>query len=114
MLAMVWVVQTGSITRTSACMTARSTFSCATAVSGSSRAARAARTRIIMFSPRISTVHTLCDGHGPFILENESARFCISVERPDRPFDLGVGDLGRVALQRAAGINVDHLLGDRA
>ena len=31
---MVWVVQIGSITRTSACITARSTFSCAIADSG--------------------------------------------------------------------------------
>src|SRR6187401_1549429 len=212
MLAIVWVVQIGSITRTSACSTARSTFSCADAASGSSSATSAARTRIIMFSPSTGTLHILCDGRAiytpvhnrprevdgsdadgigirspqstspgglpprneyavsrsgrvfgqkagivmranlhhraantysgqwprafagesrgvrpvhcpewplgarryPQALEDESPRFRVRVERPDRALDLGIGYFGRIALQRPVRIDVDHLLGDRS
>src|SRR5215471_6320080 len=51
MLAMVWVVQIGSITRTSACNTARRTFSCAIADNGRTVATRPTSSRIIMESP---------------------------------------------------------------
>src|SRR3569833_4150096 len=113
MLAIVWVVQTGSITRTSACITARSTFSCADAVSGSSSAARTARTRTIIAIPtnRGALPMRLRCGYA---LENEAPGFRILVEWPDRTLDLGVGDLRRIALQWAVGIDVDHLLRDRA
>jgi len=52
MLAIVWVVHIGSMTRTSACMTARSTLSCATAESGAASATMAAKIRMSMLSPQ--------------------------------------------------------------
>src|SRR6476646_8187761 len=72
MLAIVWVVQIGSITRTSACITARSTFSCADAVSGNSRATSAASIRTIILSPRATTAHTLCDAQRMYTLASHT------------------------------------------
>src|SRR5258707_11775278 len=109
MLAMVWVVHIGSITRTSACMTARSTFSCGIAENGKATARRPARSRRIMRSPRSKT-RAQRMRRAAIALENESARFCVRIERPDRPFYLGIGHLGRITLQRSVGIDVDHLL----
>src|SRR5882724_2885668 len=106
MLAMVWVVHIGSMTRTSACITARNTFSCAEAEKGRARAKRPAKIRYI--------IHRVCEARRTLVQsEDQPARLGVRVERPDRAFDLGVGHLGRVAFQRSIGIDVDHLLGDR-
>src|SRR5438093_2966020 len=64
MLAMVCVVQIGSMTRTSACSTARRTFSWAVADSGSTdsgsaRASRPAISRSIVLSPEARTEVTV-------------------------------------------------------
>src|SRR6267154_4327638 len=106
MLAIVWVVQIGSMTRTSACMTARSTFSWADAEKGRARAKRPAKIRYI--------IHRVCEARRVLVQsEDQAARFGVRVERPDRALDLGVRHLCRVAFQRAAGIDIDYLLGDR-
>lgn len=64
---MVWVVQIGSTTRTSACMTARKTFSCAIADSGRTSAAKPANNLTIMYflEPLEQLpMHKLCKASG--------------------------------------------------
>src|SRR5438045_953578 len=104
MLAMVWVVQIGSMTRTSACNTARNTLSWAAAESGRRRTNRPARIRYIIWR--------VCEARRELVQsEDQAARLGILVERPDRALDLGVGHFGRIALQRPVGIDIDHLFG---
>src|SRR6185437_6658909 len=85
MLAIVWVVQIGSITRTSACITARSTFSCADAASGSSRATSANKTRTIILSPR-TEAHTLCDAPRMYTPQRVPGRDGTANSLPDQRF----------------------------
>src|SRR5258708_27756385 len=114
MLAMVCVVRTGSMTRTSACIPARRTFSWAIAVSGSRSASRPAKNRIIAGLSDQNNALSMRSSLAscPAMLKNQAARLGVGVERPDRALDLAVGNLAVVARQRSARIDVDHLLGD--